>query len=271
MTALPSGAFGDALDAYALVGKDDSEVGDPLEGGAWRGNTPTLQAVNQTIAYLQGVLTEHPGAKVALVLVTDGLPAGCTGGIPEVSAAVEAVKDTIPTYVIGVQNPTTPPDQLPSGWADWRDDDDETPDDESETPGTPPNTLADLNAVAAAGGTTEAVLIDTNDPSATKQKFRETIDAIRAKAVSCELGIPPHPDGGTFDKDKIDVVYKSGTKSTRLSYDPTCKKESAWHYDDESDPESIELCAATCTTVQQDPKAELNVDFLCEPRPDVVK
>lgn len=271
MTELPSTEFGDALDAYALAGDDTTEVGDPLEGGAWRGNTPTLQAVNATIAYLENVLTERQGAKVALVLVTDGLPQGCTGDVDAVAAAVEAVKDTIPTYVIGVENPTVPPTALPAGWANWRNNVGGTPEDESLTPATPPDTLAALNAIAVAGGTTEAVLIDTNSPTATKQKFRETIDDIRRKSVSCVLEIPPHPKGGTFDKDKIDVVYESGSKSTRLVHDPSCKKANAWRYDDADDPQNIELCASTCITVQEDPAAELGVNFLCEPNPDIVK
>src|SRR5690606_4904346 len=97
------------------------------------------------------------------------------------------------------------------------------------------------------------------------------IDQIRTEAISCELGIPPHPMGGTFDADKVDVSYTLDGDSTRFDYEPDCEVSGAWHYDDEDDPTLIVLCPETCTFVQSTPGAELNVDFLCEDRPVVVR
>src|SRR5690606_10895679 len=131
--------------------------------------------------------------------------------------------------------------------------------------------LAALNDIAVAGGTTNAFLIDTGDPEATKANFRAAIDVIRTEAISCELGIPAHPSGGTFDADKIDVSYTLEMEMTRFDYDPDCEVEGAWHYDDPADPTMIVLCEETCTFVQSTPGLELNVDFLCENRPVVVK
>ncbi len=269
MTALPSDEFADALDAY------EDEVGTPLAGGAWRGNTPTLAVVNGTLDYLRAQMAEHPGAKFALVLVTDGVPAGCDGdddigGIADVVADALAT-DGIPTYVIGVENPTTPPTSLPTGWDDQGCDEDGDRVDDGTFWCTPPNALASLDQIAVAGDTTKAELIDTNNPETTKTALTNAINAIRENSISCDLDIPPHPQGGTFDKDKIDVRYLSGTKNTRLIYDPDCEEEAAWHYDDEDDPGSIVLCDATCLTVQSDPEAQLQVDFLCKPRPEIVK
>lgn len=266
MTMLPSNLFAGAFDGY------EAEVGSPLPGGDWRGNTPTLAAFTGTSTYLDQFVLSEPDAKFAVVLVTDGLPQGCSGDgntVPALTTAVENLYDAgngVRTYVIGIENPTTPPAEAPTydGWDGWSCNG-------ASEPATPPDTLGALNGVAAAGGTTEAFLIDTGDPEATKANFRAAIDVIRTEAISCELGIPPHPRGGTFDADKIDVSYTLDGETNRFDYDPGCEVEGAWHYDDEEDPTMIELCLETCEFIQSSPGAELNVDFLCEDRPDVVK
>ncbi len=265
MTDLPSTSFSSAFDDY------EDEVGTPLAGGDWRGGTPTLPAFTGTSTYLTTLQADNPDAQVAVVLVTDGLPQSCDGNdVEAVSAAAAALYANgagTRTYVIGIENPTTPPATLPTydGWDDWG-----CGADDSE-PCDAPDTLGALHEIAAAGGTTEAFLIDTGDPAATQAAFRAAIEAIRSQAVSCELGIPPNPMGGTFDADRIDVTYTVGGQTTRLDYDPLCEVESSWHYDDEANPTSIQLCADTCSLVQSLPGVQLDVAFLCEDRPAVVR
>jgi len=265
MQGLPSDSFGDAFVQY------ETEVGDPLAGGNWRGSTPTLAACNGTWGYLDSLRPDSPDSKFALVLVTDGLPQGCSGQTdgdtgPIVTAVAAVLADGVPTYVIGIQNPTTPPDTIPANWA---------PQDRgcaSNTWCTPPDTLSALNGVAAAGGTEAAFLIDTGNPTATQAAFRQAIDAIRARAISCELGIPPHPvPGQSFDKDRINVSETVDGDKSDFAYDPDCENGDSWHYDDADQPTKIELCPTTCAAVQATPGATLNVDFLCVPRPDVIR
>lgn len=269
MAQLPSNDFADVFDAY------EEEVGSPLAGGNWRGGTPTLAAFTGTATYLQGFQGANPDAKFAVVLVTDGLPQSCSNaGVQEVTDAVSDLytNDSVPTYVIGIENPTTPPSSLPSAWPDWGNCDD--PDDPGgdDTPCSPPENLSALNGIASAGGTDSAFLIDTGDPVATQTAFRAAIDAIRAQAISCDLGIPDHPTPGmSFDKDKIDVSVTVDGDTTRLDYDPDCEQAGSWRYDDQDEPSMIQLCPAACTDIQSQPGADLNVDFLCEVRPDVVK
>lgn len=265
MTTLPSDIFSTAFDDY------EAEVGTPLAGGDWRGGTPTLPAFTGTSAYLTGLQAENPEAQVAVVLVTDGLPQSCDGNdVQAVSAAAAALYadgSGTRTYVIGIENPTTPPASLPTydDWDNWG-----CGEDDGE-PCVPPDTLGALDEIAASGGTTEAFLIDTGDPVATQAAFRAAIEAIRSQSVSCELEIPPNPNGGTFDPDKIDVTYTVGGQTTRLDYDPLCEVGSSWHYDDEADPSFIQLCSDTCALVQSLPAVQLDVAFLCEDRPDVVR
>lgn len=113
MTELPSTAFAAEFSSY------EEEVGTPLAGGDWRGGTPTYAATRGVSQYLASLREETPDGKFAIVLVTDGLPQSCSEGLPEVVTLVEDLAaDGIATYVIGIENPTTPPADLPDGWAD---------------------------------------------------------------------------------------------------------------------------------------------------------
>jgi hypothetical protein len=108
-------------------------------------------------------------------------------------------------------------------------------------------------------------LIDTGDPNKTTSAFKTTIDAIRSAAVSCMLAIPEPPRGQSFDKQKVSVRHLSGSNQTVLSYDADCKGSSRWHYDDPKEPHELVLCPETCKALQGDERAELVVDFECEP------
>jgi hypothetical protein len=227
LTALPSTVFGNAIDAIT-----------PQSSSDWRGGTPTLAVVQGTLDFLDGRVSANPDALHALVLVTDGYPQSCDDdSISSVAAAVAAVSGTIPTYVIGVRNPEGGPD-----------------------------TVSDLDAIAAVGGTGHAFLIATGDPEQTKTAFREVIDGIRGASVSCDLEIPPPPAGETFDPKKVNVTLDLGASQRSFSQDQTCTEADTWRYDDPSQPRFIELCPSTCTSVRGAPQAQLLVEFGCASR-----
>ncbi|WP_437603252.1 vWA domain-containing protein [Sorangium sp. So ce590] len=230
LTPLPSPAFGAALDRI-----------EPMASSDWRGGTPTAWVVRGTSAFIEAQRQQSPG-KYAIVLVTDGYPQGCDEASDTIDAVVDdaraSLADSILTYVIGVENP-------PIEGA--------------------PDTLDDLHKIAAAGGTESAVLIDTGDPSQTTAAFKAAIDRIRGASVSCTMAIPLPPDGSSFDKEKVRVLYTSRSSATaELAYDQSCATEDAWRYDEPANPTQIVLCVDTCTTVQADAAAKLNVDFTCD-------
>ncbi|WP_437593787.1 vWA domain-containing protein [Sorangium sp. So ce1000] len=230
MTPLPSRLFSEAIDAVT-----------PATSADWRGGTPTLFVVQGTISYVEAQRQATPG-RYAIVLVTDGYPAGCRDRYDRIDlvadAAAGALDDGVSTYVIGVDNP-------PVEGA--------------------PHDLDNLHQIAEAGGTEHAYLIDTGNPGATSAAFKSAIDAIRGASVSCTVEIPPAPDGRTFDAQRVRVTYQSGGgNATALSYDQECASESAWRYDSPANPTQIVLCDSTCATIQADPEAALGVDFTCE-------
>jgi hypothetical protein len=229
MTALPSPLFGAAIDVVAPKPADD-----------WRSGTPTVAVMRGTQAFLGSYRMQHEG-RFAIVLVTDGYPEGCTGLDKVdfvVTEAALALQHDVHTYVVGVANPKVPD---------------------------APDTVSDLHRIAAAGGTDHAFLIATDDPNATASALTAAIDQIRKSSISCSLAIPPPSNGAPFDKRSVAVHYQSGPVTTNLSYDPACTKPNAWHYDDVSQPSEIVLCDSTCNTIRADTKAELQVEFACQP------
>ena len=233
MTALPSDAFGKAIDAVTPKSMSD-----------WLGGTPTLAVIEGTDQFIEPLAKDDPGSKYAIVLVTDGYPEGCSSNdnkIATVVARIQSIAKTLPTYVIGISNP-------PPG----------------------PDTVTNLDSFAVAGGTDHAFLIQTGDPTATVQAFRDAVSSIRKAQLSCDFEIPPPPAGQMFDPARANVTYTSGSDEHALDYDDSCKSDSAWRFDDAAAPKRMVLCDATCTAVRADPKAAIRVDFGCARR-DVIR
>ncbi len=237
LTELPSDAFGAAIDAVTPAGDDD-----------WRLGTPTGPALEGTIASIEEMRATEPNAKYVIVLVTDGEPALCSDqqdDINNVAGIVQAVAAETPTYVIGLGNPVT-----------------------DEDPDPPTDGIDNLHAIAAAGGTGEAFLIDTSNPAQTSADFRAVIDSIRENSFSCELEIPTPPDGEVFDSTKVNVNYTNTLGETPFTYDPSCTEPFAWYYDDEANPSVIHMCDAVCQSIKDDyeNQGQLNVEFGCVSR-----
>jgi hypothetical protein len=220
-----------------LPSKTFGEALDAIGKEDWRGGTPTLYVVQGVFEQIAASKLQNPG-RYGLVLVTDGYPQDCDDDeIASVAALVKMHAADVPTYVIGVTNP--PLDDAP-------------------------DVTTNLREIAEAGGTSQAYLIDTGNPTQTVADFKQTIDLIRSAAISCKLDVPPAPMGQTFDKKKVSVRYSKSGATTALGYDSECKAAAAWHYDDANQPKQIVLCPQTCKTLQSDESVELAVDFECE-------
>jgi hypothetical protein len=226
-TPLPSDDFARAIDAET-----------PKTQADWISGTPTLAALGATLGFARAAATTEPNFRYAVVLVSDGYPQGCDDNdIESVAAVAQDAAAEMPTYVIGVSNP-------PGG----------------------PDTVSNLNEIAVAGGTDHAFVIETGDPEKTKNDFLSVVRAIRSGAVSCSFGIPEPPQGLSFDRTKANVSYSSGDTSTDFTYDPECKSEGAWRFDDAAAPSEMVLCDDTCAMVRRDAKAALRVEFGCSRR-----
>ncbi len=241
-----------------------------LENTVPNGGTPTLPALQGAILYAQQTMTEIPGSKSVVVLVTDGEPGvarvedgvyynekcfcygepGCPDEdeIPYVEQAAEgAFAEGIPIYVIGMGEV--------SPYA--------------------------LDLIAAAGGTQAAFIVSLGDPAATQASFTSALASIRSVQAPCEIEIPAAPDGETFDKRLVNVEFQTDTGATNLSYAgpfaaeqgglPACPDANAanpwyWTYDSEDAPTKIILCDSACNATQGDAAGRINVSYGCPMR-----
>jgi Mg-chelatase subunit ChlD len=210
------------------------------------GLTPTAGALSGAVAHAQARGRANPTHRVAVVLATDGFPTECTpSDIPGVAAlAATAVAGTPPisTFVIGVFAPAEQTDAR-----------------------------TNLDAIASAGGTGTAFVIDTSQN--VTQGFVSALNAIRKMGLSCEYQVPVPPvDGGVPDYFAINVEFTSGAGDTvtignvhdRASCSAT---KGGWYYDVDpatgAVPQTINICPITCTQLQADSAGRVDVLLGC--------
>jgi hypothetical protein len=137
-----------------------------VNGRRIAGGTPTLPALVGGISYAKKLMTDDPGSKAVVVLVTDGEPAiynatlgqietDCaplgstlTNTIPDIANVVNAAfrgTPSIPTYVIGVGSPES---------------------------------MDKMAAIATSGGTDFILLDPSKPPSDTSNRFTEALQSI---------------------------------------------------------------------------------------------
>ena len=182
------------------------------------GHTPTVPSLQGALNHATAWATAHTDQNVVVVYATDGYPQGCSGSDNTIDNAAKAAQAAftgphqIRTYVLGVG----------------------------------PN-LADLDTIAAKGGTDKAAFIDTGQPvtDQLKAKFDEIRSAV---AVDCNYTVPPPPAGQTFSGN-VNVQYTSGGKAVIIPYNGTTAQcDEGWQYN--SDQTEIVLCGSTCDEVK---------------------
>jgi hypothetical protein len=212
-----------------------------LDAQQMAGGTPMVPLLQGLTQYLVGAA--KPDRKQIIVLTTDGIPDlpadTCAGGtFPNtldnaVVTAGNALKGTpsIPTFVIGVGSELTA-----------------------------------LNAVAQAGGTGQAQLIDVGGN--VQESLLAALAVIRRQAIPCDFDIPT---GTPLDVNSTNVTYTPGgsTKASSLDYvgsEDACNQAPSaqgWYFDNATNPTKVILCNALCQIVKQDDLGAVNLVFGC--------
>jgi hypothetical protein len=224
--ALPSDAFGAALDDAVLVGLDTLA-------------TPTHAALSGTYEATLGALAGGPVANATVVLITDEKPTGCGSEADDVAVVAEAIT----RVAANVQTAVVVIDAVANG--------------------TVPSAL---ELLAKAGGVRDAYRIATSDDGATATLVEEALEDVNARALRCEVSFPELPGGDVVDPDRLNVtMFWDGSPETYLFHDPGCVDALAWHYDDPEAPQKIVLCPETCRSwvAGEYPGAKLQVLFGC--------
>lgn len=102
------------------------------------------------------------------------------------------------------------------------------------------------------------------------QVFNDITQAVvSGTQLACDLAIPPPPNGHTLDPGLVNVRYLAGgvapgTTLPRVNTAADCGASGGWYYDDNAAPTKILLCPTSCTNVQNDAAANVNVEFGCQ-------
>lgn len=105
------------------------------------------------------------------------------------------------------------------------------------------------------------------------QDFAPVFDRLAKAVISnsgldCEWNIPAPPAGQTFNRQQVNVQYtKQGAAAQpvlQVSGAAACGVRSGWYYDSEQAPKRILACPATCSELQNDLSAKIDVLFGCD-------
>ncbi len=199
-----------------------------LTAHAPEGLTPTAPALQGVIQHARAREAADPNRKVVAVLATDGLPTECEPlDIADVSDLARAGLEGTPsveTYVIGVFS-------------------------EAEAA----QAEANLNQIAAAGGTERAFVISTGTDVAAS--FLAALNEIRGAALACDFAIP-EPEAGTqldFGRVNLEFVDSAGNRRQLVNVvdEAACAEAlgTGWYYvrdAETNDPEQIRVCPDVC-------------------------
>ena len=213
------------------------------------GLTPTAGALSGAIQHVQVLACANPTHKVAVLLATDGLPSECTPveiggatGIGAIASAAYAATPAVATYVIGVFAPAEQADAQ-----------------------------TNLDALAAAGGTGRAFVINTSQN--VSQSFVDALNAVRSSGLSCQYMLPSvMQDGGQADYFSVNVQFTPGAGTAvtvgnvkdRASCSTT---RGGWYYDVDpstgATPQTISICPASCEPMKADPAGRVDILLGC--------
>jgi len=187
--------------------------------------TPTKPAVAGALDYLhEYAASNDTGREYALVLATDGEPAGCgvsntAARIGDLVAAALDGPNAVKTFVIGIGGH-----------------------------------MSALNPIASRGGTNQPTFVwglGTHD------QILSHLGEVRNQIVGCRAVILPR-DAGSHDYDKLNVHYTppdgevvwppppEGTWLPRVASAADCDDVGGWHYDDPDNPTQVLLCDSSC-------------------------
>jgi hypothetical protein len=216
------------------------------------GATPSGPALAGAIEQASAWAAAHPDRRVVAVLATDGLPTlrasgnSCTpiteqsqvDAVAELAADGRAATPSISTFVIGVMGP-------------------------NDIGG--PETLS---AIAQAGGTADAFIVDTQGDVAAQ--FRDALNQIRGTRLACELAVPETHAGKRVDFDEVNVTFDNGggpVTLVRFDESSGCDPVTGgWYYDklpSEGDPERIVVCPTTCAQFGQADTGSVQIKLGC--------
>jgi hypothetical protein len=233
---VPLGAL--TPDAAPLDGQEKALI-DAVASEMPAGETPMFAALGGAEKWATTYQSAHPGEKTVVVLVTDGEPSDC--GLDVVAIAGLAIKaknsNGILTYAVGLVG----------------------------------SKQMTMDTIALGGGTNKGILIGNGNASA---ELLAALKAIQGSQVACDFQMPKMGSmGEVIDPSLVNVNYTPGDGSPIKPFGQVAKasdcagKTDAWFYDNAAKPTTITLCPTTCSAVQADAKAQIDIQLGCATKP----
>jgi len=207
---------------------------DAVESKEPGGQTPMFAALSGATAWATTQAMSNSDERTVVVLVTDGEPNGCNEDIGAIAGLSSAALDStgILTYAIGMDGANQ----------------------------------SQLNAIASAGGTDEAFVVGLGS---VHKDLSAALAQIRTSALDCTFVMPDATEpGDVLDPKKVNVSYSAGDVTDEtigyVESPSACGADGGWYYDNPEIPSQIELCPASCDTVQDDHDATVEIVLGCE-------
>ena len=219
-------------------------VSTSLEAQQMSGGTPTVPVLEGTSRYARSWATLHPERQVVIVLATDGVPDDSCAATPDgglsnslanvltVAQGAATASPPIKTFVIGVGKDLVP-----------------------------------LNQIAAAGGTTSALLVDTRFDA--DLAFLDALTTVRNSALGCTFAVPfvkgvdPRQGRVRFiadDPAKSFVVPRRDNLAGCVSGGGA---GAGWYFDGAAPDTKVVLCQPSCEALGAGFGGRLFVEFAC--------
>lgn len=218
-------APGDAHESALIAAIDARQPG----GG---GGTPIHPALHGATTWAKSYKSAHAGDEVVVILVSDGNPEGCIETPSVISGLASDAYNNhgIRTYSVGLAG----------------------------------SSEAFMDQIASAGGTSQAFFINSGNVTS---QLLGALQQIQGEAtLACQFAMP---QGNNVDPTKVNVEYTpgggSGQAIGQVSGPSACGSVAdGWYYDDPAMPTSIIFCPQTCTSVQGDPAATIDIVVGCD-------
>ncbi len=243
-TSCEAGAYAKPQVAIAPLSANGGQIASAMQGLSPEGNTPTGPALAGAIDHAKSRAAQYPDHKVVVVLATDGLPTSCDPtGISQVAQIASQGNQGSPavgTFVIGVFGPKDG------------------------------NAPKNLDAIAQAGGTQKAFIVDTTQDVA--KQFREALDTITGTALPCEYKVPVPAGGEALDFGKVNVKFTKGGSSAYVGYVASSAQcdstHGGWYYDSDpakgGSPKRMVMCPATCDAFKATRTGSVDILMGCQ-------
>lgn len=204
------------------------------------GGTPTVPVLEGTTRYARTWAQAHASRQTVIVLATDGVPddtcaAAPAGGLSNtlenvktVASGAAAASPPIRTFVIGVGKD-----------------------------------LVALNQIAAAGGTGQALLVDTKINA--DLAFLEALNTIRNNALGCSFDVP-YSQGVDPTNAHVRFIADEPGRSfiaERVSERASCAANGGWYFEGVVPNNKVTLCPISCDAMNNAGAGRLFVEFGC--------